>query len=265
MNAHFPVPSTTSAEPAASTSPPPVYAGEALLLNWAHSAKQGMTVTICLNSVHDLASHPFKGMRHGPSGQRLRFAVMQPEADGASEGTEQVGRPIYDGEGMLLRWADDCDVGMMVRFLIDKGPDGTRGLHPFDGLHSGRKDGERLVIAVWAVSEDERILDPRHLSRRRPFHTLDATQQAQILCRDARFSAWTRSNIAQLLDDAGLRFGLDALSGYEFASEVVRRYCGVRSRAELKCDTSAGERARGRLRQLMRGYDEFVWGSAAVR
>lgn len=267
MNAHFHVPSRSRPDPDPPASPPPVYAGDALLLNWAHSAQQGMTVTFCLSSVHDLASHPFKGMRHGPSGQRLRFAVVQPDADadgGAGE-TGGGGRPVYDGEGMLLRWADDCDVGMMVRFLIDKGPDGTRGLHPFDGLHSGRKDGERLVVAVWAVSDDERVLDPRHLSRRRPFHTLDATQQAQILCRDARFSEWTRTNIARLLDDPGLRFGLDGLTGYEFASEAVRRYCGVRSRAELKCDTSAGERARGRLRQLMRAYDEFVWGPAAGR
>ena len=261
MNAHFPVPSRSREE----TSPPPVYAGEALLLNWSHSAKQGMTVTFCLSSVHDLASHPFKGMRHGPSGQRLRFAVVQPAAEDGDERAGTAERPVYDGEGMLLRWADDCDVGMMVRLLIDKGPDGTKGLHPFDGLHSGRNDGERLVVAVWAISDDERVLDPRHLSRRRPFHTLDPTQQAQILCRDARFASWTRSNIARLLDEPGLRFGLDGLSGYEFASETVRRYCGVRSRSELKCDTAAGERARGRLRQMMRAYDEFVWGPAAVR
>lgn len=261
MNVHSPIASELREPSVRRQQPPPVYAGEALLLTWGHSANRGMTVAISLRSVHDLGTHPFKGMAWGPGGQRLRIAVVK----AAAEDAESAPEPVYEGEAMLMRWADDCALGMMIRLLIDKGPDGTRGLHPFDGLHAGPKDGAVLTLAAWAVADDERVLDPRFMPRKRPFHTLDPTQQTQILCRDARFAAWTRKNLPQLLDEPDLRFGLENLAGYEFASEVVRRYCGVTSRSELKSDTAAGERARGRMRQLMRGYDEAVWGSAAVR
>lgn len=261
MNAHSPIASEFGQPSARRQAPPPVYAGEALLLTWGHSANRGMTVALSLRSVHDLGTHPFKGMAWGPGGQRLRIAV----AKAGTGDVETTPEPVYEGEAMLMRWADDCALGMMIRLLIDKGPDGTRGLHPFDGLHAGPKDGAVLTLAAWAVADDERVLDPRFMPRRRPFHTLDPTQQTQILCRDARFVGWTRRNLQQLLDEPALRFGLENLSGYEFASEVVRRYCGVTSRSELKSDTAAGERARGRMRQLMRAYDEAVWGSLAVR
>lgn len=260
MNAHTTVPSALRIEDAVAPAPP-VYAGEALLVTWGHTAKSGMTVTFSLNDVHDLGVHPFKGMAWGPGGQRLRIAVVQ--AKGGEAGSAP--KPVYEGEAMLMRWADDCALGMMVRVLIDKGPDGTRGSHPFDGLHAGSKDGLLLTLAVWAVADDERVLDPRFMPRRRPFHTLNATQQAQIICRDARFTTWLRTNLRSLLDEPDLRFGLDVLTGYELASEVVRRYCGVSSRSELKSDTAAGERARGRFRRLMRGYDEAVFGPAAAR
>lgn len=262
MNAHSPVPSRFRSQEPVRTAPP-VYAGEALLVTWGHTAKSGMTVTFSLKDVHDLGVHPFKGMPWGPGGQRLRVAVAQAEDE--NEQPEVRAKPVYEGEAMLTRWADDCALGMMIRLLIDKGPDGTRGTHPFDGLQAGTKDGLVLTLAVWAIADDERVLDPRFMPRRRPFHTLNPTQQAQILCRDARFAAWLRTNLTRLLDEPDLRFGLDGLSGYELASEVVRRYCGVASRSELKSDTAAGERARGRMRQLMRGYDEAVFGPAAVR
>lgn len=262
MNAPFPIPSPSRSAAARPDAPPPVYAGEALLLTWGHSANRGMTVALSLRSVHDLGTHPFKGMSWGPSGQRLRVAVV---ARAPGEDGETTPEPVYEGEAMLMRWADDCALGMMIRLLIDKGPDGTRGTHPFDGLHAGPKDGAVLTFAAWAIADDERVLDPRFMPRKRPFHTLDPTQQAQILCRDARFATWMRTNLTRILDEPDMRFGLEGLKGYEFASEVVRRYCGVTSRSELKSDTAAGERARGRMRTLMRGYDEAVWGPAAVR
>lgn len=51
------------------------YLGEALLIRWGETATAGRTVTFQLDE-HVGASHPFKGLKCGPNGQRLKLVAV---------------------------------------------------------------------------------------------------------------------------------------------------------------------------------------------
>ncbi len=239
----------------------PVYGGAARLITWSSSPRRGMTATLHLRDIDQYGVHPFKGMTVGPGGQRLRAAVLFPSIE---EGRES-GAAVYVGECVLFAWADDSLNGMVVRLLLDSGPDGTAGRHPFDGLRVGRKEGEDLLFTAWALMDNsEQPVDPKFVRRRRAFHECSGTQQAQILCRDKRFVRWLEGRIRTLVPDESVRLALPqaAAAPAAFAAEVVRVWCAVPSRAVLGHDTPEGERARIRWRALLEAYDDDVWGRA---
>lgn len=239
----------------------PVYGGAARLITWSSSPRRGMTAVLHLKDIDQYGVHPFKGMQVGPSGQRLRTSVVFPSLQ---EGND-VGADVYVGESVLFAWADDSLNGMVVRFLLDSGPDGTAGRHPFDGLRVGRRDGEDLLLSVWALADNsEQPVDPKFVRRRRPFHECSGTQQAHILCRDKRFVRWARGRLASLVADDATRATLpdpesDPLA---FTAEVIRIWCAIPSRAVLGHDTPEGERARIRWRVMLEAYDDDIWGRA---
>lgn len=240
---------------------PPVYAGGARLVTWSSTPRRGMTATLHLRDVDQYGVHPFKGMAVGPSGQRLRTAVAFPSVEEGSD----AGAGVYVGECVLFGWADDSFNGMVVRLLLDSGPDGTAGRHPFDGLRVGRRDGEDLLFSAWALADNsEQPVDPKFVRRRRPFHELGGTQQAQIICRDRRFVRWAVGRLGELVTDEALRAALPdpELAPAAFAAEVVRIWCGIASRAVLGHDSPEGERARLRWRMILEAYDDDLWGRA---
>lgn len=68
------------------------------------------------------------------------------------------------------------------------------------------------------------------IKERRPFDTLPLSQQAALLCNDAQFRNWLKVNYHDT-----------AIDGPEAAAEVVRRACGVQSRADLNIIPDAAQ------------------------
>jgi len=229
---------------------PPLYSGLSRLNNWGETARSGMTVDLALRDVGPLAVHPFKGLSWGKeNGQRFRLWVAVRPEDGADPAGLD---PVYMGESVLMFWGDTCSAGMHARFLLDGGPDGTAGVHPFKDFPHGPKEGQELLMAAWAVADDESTQHPRHVRRKTPFWELSEVKQSQILCRDARFV----SHLAQ--NERGL-VGIQVSprpdeDPQKFAEAVVKGYLGVASRSVMNTDTAEGGFARERWRKLIEEY-----------
>lgn len=236
--------------------PPPIYNGASRLIDWKNTARGGMTVDLGVRDVGPLDVHPFKGLPCGKEhGQRLRVIVREPSVLGSHPVSDRT--PIYAGEAILMRWGDDSLTGMSTRLLLDAGPDGTNGKHPFEGMIAGRKEGELLEVIFWVIGDDERTQHPARIRRRTPFYELNEIKQSQILCRDQKFISFLAKNETNLVCSAiHPRPADDPVS---FAAEVVRQHLGIESRSVLGHDTSDAHRARQRWRALMSHYFQNGW------
>lgn len=236
----------------------PTYDGPCRLLDWKHSAKDGMTVDIAVALPGPLGGHPFRGMVAGKDhGQRFYMAAtLANQADG--------GLPvlIHKGEALLLRWSENDRTGMMVRLLLDDGPDGISGRHPFFGLAIGRSTGESMEFVAWGVADDEKALPPSKLRQRTPFHSLTEVQQSSILCKDARFRGFLNENLMLLVPDEAIRAELRVLQDKPevFAVAVVRAALGVRSRSIMNRNGDAAQSAIAKWRAMLMKYEEWAYG-----
>lgn len=219
-----------------------IYHGHARIIDYAVRARAGMQAKLGLPD--DSHQHPFKSLLTGGagSGQRIRLILADPDMFEEQD-------PLYVGEAILAWWAEDCKIGRSVTLRLDDGPDGARR-HPLEG----RQPGESIYIACWAIQEDETIASPDAIKKgRRSFNNMGAAQQSQIKCRlDPAFQAWTRKFTLRHLDTAQQ----EHLPRYEdnpseFAAEVVRRWCGIRSRAEFSESNEEAERARFRWQEML--------------
>ncbi|MTH97578.1 hypothetical protein [Roseibium sp. RKSG952] len=233
-----------------------VYSGSAVLLNWGHTAKGGMTIETVLKDCGLMDVHPFKGMGCGKeNGQRFRIFVALGETN------DDLADQIYAGEAVLMKWSDDSINGTTCRFLIDGGPDGANGRHPCEGLSIGRREGEPLILSAWAVADDERPEDPGRARRRSrtPFFEQSEVKQAGILCRDDRFASFIAGIEAELLIGK-LVSPRPEENHSEYAAAVVRSYLDIASRAELAHDTVKGQKSREKWVHLVNRYmDHMNW------
>jgi hypothetical protein len=230
--------------------PPPVYRGSSRLLDWKNTARGGMTVDLSIRDAGPFGVHPFKGLVCGKeSGQRLRVWATTPLAL-TEDGKDAA--PVYSGEAILLRWSDDSLTGLSVKLLLDNGPDGTDGKHPFDGMVTGRKEGDALEMGVWAINDDETVQHPGQTRRRTPFHELNEVKQSQILCRDARFVSFLAARENVLCPEPVTPRPETDASGY--AASVLYSHLGISSRSELNHETVDGELARRRWREVISEY-----------
>lgn len=236
----------------------PTYDGPCRLLDWKQGARDGMTVDLRLVLPSALGGHAFRGMSTGrETGQRFNIIVSLPKQ------TDGVNQPvIHSGETLLMRWSENDRTGMMVRLLLDDGPDGVQGRHPFFGLTVGRQAGEPLDLVAWGINDDETPAPSAGLRRKTHFHQLTEVQQSNVLCRDARFRLFLKNNIAKIVRDPHLRSSLIELEDNpeQFAAGVVRAALGVTSRAVMNRDGSAAMDARARWRSLLGDYENEVWG-----
>lgn len=252
----------SASEPSALTadesppSAPPVYFGALRLITWANSARAGMTVRLGVLDRSFTDIHPFKGLGIGKeNGQRFRLWIALPSEEGEDITQAEI---VYKGEAILSFWSDD-PTGMTVKFLLDDGPDGVTGRHPFDGYGIGPRDGQTFQGACWALNDQEGILNPAKIKPKTPFFALKEVTQAQILCRDPKFISYLRENEARILDGEVPSVDVYA-DGPGYAADVVRRYLGVESRGELSDQTVAADRARMRWMRLRDDYmDKRDW------
>lgn len=233
----------------------PIYADYVRVQDFATKPLAGMTANLVLLSGEASLVHPFRGLRTARhAGHRLRVVMSMSDGDGKE-------RALFVGEASLTWWADDCRNGMRVTLRLDDGGiiDGPEK-HPLTGLEVG-KSGEVIYLACWALDNGEKPENPEEARRaqRKPFHTLTAVQQSQIKCRnDRQFQEWCLKFVAPHLD-AVLALELPHYddSPAEYASQVVRLYCGVQSRSEFKEDTQKGLDARHRWNEMLRRFDDW--------
>lgn len=235
-----------------SSFPPAIYGGSVRLLNWGNTARTGMSVEFGVRDTSPQDVHPFKGMLCGKEhGQRLKVWVgpgvdhllIEPDAEGA----------FYKGDALLMRWSDDSVNGMSIRILIDGSLDGSDGKHPFDGFSTGRREGDIFTLLAWAVADDESVQDPAFVRKKRPFAELPPTSQSHILCGDSRFVNFLAKNEHSLLaQPLHIRPVEDPR---EYASEFIRYYIGVKSRAEMNDQTPEAALARKKWRDLLSYYN----------
>lgn len=236
---------------------PATYAGPARLLDWGQKARDGMTVDLNLGLPTAAGQHPFRGIQTGKeTGQRFRIVVTLPTED-HSEAVI-----IHSGEAILAKWSEGDRTGMMVRFLLDDGPDGEQGRHPFFGLAIGRSQGESLDLRAFAIADDESVVAPSNIRRRTPFDQLSEVQQSNILCRDPRFQNYLAQVIATRYPPGPERQGIEALRATpsQFATVAVRHVLGVPSRAIMNQEGPEALRARTRWRSLLSEYQDHVFG-----
>lgn len=224
------------------------------LLDWKYTARGGMSVDLGIRDGSPTEVHPFKGLACGKDhGQRLRLWIG-PDLDGLDAEDRASITPHYVGEGILMRWSDDSVSGMMIRAMIDAGPDGAAGKHPFEGFATGRKEGDLFHLAAWGLADDETLQHPSKTRRKTPFHELSETTQANILCRDQRFISFLQRVALKL---RGGPCPIDpARDAVGFAAWTVRAHLGIESRAELSHETAGAARARRAWQDLLRWYFE---------
>jgi hypothetical protein len=238
---------------------PPVYVGGVRLVDWGATARGGMTIELLLRDVGPREVNPFKGLKHGKSnGQRLKSWVG-PYSEALEVAHLEELECVYSGESLLLFYGDTCTKGVTVKVLLDSGPDGVNGKHPFDGMAIGSIEGADLFCSFWLINDDETLVSKKAVRKRIPFHQLSEVRQANLVVKDEEFINFLSKRIDKLL--RGARPDILIEDGpSEWATEVVRMYLGVESRSVMNDDTIDAVNARKRWKTLMSYYhqsDEF--------
>jgi len=231
-----------------------IYFGECRLLNWTTTAKGGMKSDLAILDCPADAVHPFKGLLCGKqNGQRLRVWF------GELAETDAPMQVSYQGEALLLRWSDDSVNGMNTQIMLDDGPDGVKGTHPFTGLPIGRVEGHRMKMAVWAINDDESVIDPRKVRRKVPFYQKPETTQAHILSRNPRFISYVKRHEARLAQGQEIRADI-TIAPQEYIAEALYAILGITSRSELGDENAVAREARKRWSSLVGEYFDDFYG-----
>lgn len=238
---------------------PPVYVGGARLVNWSNSARGGMTIEVALRDVGPREVNPFKGLKFGKeNGQRFKTWVGP-----YSELIEITSLPelesVYAGETLLMYYGDTCTKGVTVKVLLDGGPDGVNGKHPFDGMDIGNVEGMDLYVSFWAINDDETLIHKKSAVKRTPFHQLSEVRQANTVVRDEEFVNFLSARLGRLLGSVRPTIKLED-GPSKWAAEVIRLYLGVGSKSVMNEDNLEGLEARKRWHVMISEYyqsDEF--------
>lgn len=130
---------------------------------------------------------------------------------------------IYADEALLLRWGDSSANGRTVTLQLHE----TSEQHPFRGLPSG-KNGQRVMIAVTLIGDDEQPAAPEDARRETPADK--AIKKAHALASDREFQFWRGK-------------GSTALMGREdLTLRAIRADCGVESTTEFRTNPEALKR-----------------------
>ena len=123
----------------------------------------------------------------------------------------------FNGEVMLLQWAESSTRGRTVTFLLnDEGES-----HPFRDftIRQGKRAGQRFMAVLVQIGDDEQIVEQRK--------TL--SQQAFILCRDPEFWNWAQAR------------SFDTIDNEDAARTYILTMLGIKSRSELDTNRDVAE------------------------
>ena len=138
-------------------------------------------------------------------------------------------------EAMLLRWGDNNSSGRTVTFQLPELP----GDHPFKGMPSGAKNGQRVGLSIALIDDDESI---------KPTQQYSLARRAGMLCSERPFQFFLNDEYPErALEARGIQQSDKA------AAEIVRLICAIESRSEL--DTN--EHAKGVFLKMLADFE--VW------
>lgn len=131
---------------------------------------------------------------------------------------------IYADEALLLRWGDSSTNGRTVTLQLQENGD-----HPFRGLPSG-KNGQRVMIAVTLIGDDEQPAAPEDARRETPADK--AIKKAHALAGDADFQNWLGGNALykdeeRTMSFIRLRSGVSSTTEFRTNPEALKRFTGL--------------------------------------
>ncbi|MBY3433479.1 hypothetical protein HFN89_04895 [Rhizobium laguerreae] len=247
------VPASAPDQEAGIAEVPPVYLGGARLINWGNTASSGMTVEIMLKDVGPREVNPFKGLKYGKSnGQRFKTWVG-PYNDLAELSQIEELESVYFGESQLGYYGDTCTKGVTVKIMLDSGPDGVNGKHPFEGMPTGPMEGMDLYVRFVAIDDQEQPISKKHAPKTAPLHQQSEVRQAHTFSRDEEFVNFLHARLDRLIGSARPQVEL-AEGPREWALEVVRLYLGVEQLRLMNSEDVDGIEPRKKWKLLASEY-----------
>lgn len=193
------------------------------------TTQTGHTVKLKLTT-RDLI-HPFKGINKG---SRLFIQVS----------TDQFGI-FYEGECLLSTWHDDPTNGETITLKLDI----IGGNNPFQVIELQ----DVLHLKVWLLANDESFVPVK-----KKFSSLSPVKQANIMCKlhdDFKNFCFVSR---EFLENSGEYLPLQNPEISErFATETVRAFCNIGSRAKLGEDSTEGMIARRKWSTLLDHFNTW--------
>lgn len=123
----------------------------------------------------------------------------------------------FQGEVMLLQWAESSTRGRTATFLLDDEGEA----HPFRDftIRQGKRAGQRFMAVLVQIGDDEQAVErPKTLS-----------QQAFLLCRDPEFYNWASAR------------SFDSICDEPSARNYICSMLGIDSRSLLDSNPAAAD------------------------
>lgn len=127
-------------------------------------------------------------------------------------------RIAFQGELMLLNWAESSTRGRTVTFLLDEDTDA----HPFKDftIRQGKRAGQRFMAVLVQIDESEQPVQQRRTS----------AQKAAAICKDNDFWSWATAR------------QFEPVNSEESARQFMLSHLGIQSRSEIDRDPEVAER-----------------------
>ena len=126
--------------------------------------------------------------------------------------------PAWQGETMLLQWAESSTRGRTITLLLPEDED----THPFRdfSIKSGKRSGQRFMVVFVALADDDQPDTP-------PLST-----DAVLLCKDPSFWHWAWDQ------------SWGAVDSEDSAKDWLCKQLSIKSRSELNTDPRAAQEFR---------------------
>lgn len=141
----------------------------------------------------------------------------------------------FQGEVMLLNWAESSTRGRTVTFLLDESTEA----HPFKdcSIKSGKRAGQRFMAVLVEIGDDEQ-----------PVRQQSDAQLAAVLCKDPQFWHWASER------------SFDNVDSEEAARSWMLNLLQITSRSQIDKDTAVNQRFKLLVKVPFESYRQSLGG-----
>ena len=142
-------------------------------------------------------------------------------------------RIAFQGEVMLLGWAESSTRGRTATFLLDEEGEA----HPFKDftIKSGKRSGQRFMVVMVQVDENEQPVKQQHTG----------AQRAALLCKNPEFWNWASQRT------------FDQVNSEESARQFLLDHLSIKSRGEIDSDQNVYEKFERVIEIPFQSYKQF--------